>query len=91
MVVIDTEPWADSDKEKDVQSTMSNKQLFGFQDLASDYYQVNQVLNFQIFQRFSWANVLSDPLIEECEILQIFTSEVLRNFVLITFRHTWQS
>ena len=39
MVIIDAEPWAE-EKTEDELSVGSNKQLFGFQDLASDYYQV---------------------------------------------------
>ena len=51
MVVIDAEPWREGDHcktqgEKDEEERQkaaqmeANKQLFGFQDLASDYYQV---------------------------------------------------
>lgn len=46
MVVIDTEPWAESTKREDVHSIISNRDFFGFQDLASDYYQVAIELSY---------------------------------------------
>lgn len=45
MVVIDTEPWREGErtaeeKRQKAAQDEADKQLFGFQDLASDYYQV---------------------------------------------------
>ena len=82
MVVIDTEPWAESTKREDVHSIISNRDFFGFQDLASDYYQVAIELS-NISKVFFQTPILSNPLKQECKILQQFTSEVLLNIVLI--------
>ena len=44
MVIIDTEPW--DEKPEDTPSQEPNNQLFGFQDLASDYYQVHYLAQY---------------------------------------------
>ena len=45
MVIINTDPWEDrssnqQEQPNDTESEQIEKTLFGFQDLASDYYQV---------------------------------------------------
>ena len=76
MVIINTDPWEDRSSSQpeqthDTESEKKEKTLFGFQDLASDYYQVRFIWsqyhhqNFKfVFSQLSWRQFQHSSKIE---------------------------
>ena len=60
MVIINTEPWEHDEDKKPVSviSEPSSQRLFGFQDLASDYYQVLRQRSRPRLCRIIWAVII---------------------------------